>query len=371
MSRGAGQLSATAPGQRARTPRAGRLRGLRRAGLAWLLSAAAWTSLAQAQATLGAPAAAPSEACPESSAPHVDGELALAAEAEGIAPALSSHLRAALAARDIVFCLRPARPTSSASLHIEVTSGPGAARAVIEVRDALTQKRVSRELVLGRLPRDGWALALAASSDELLRASWAELVMADAPPPAPSAPPAVVRTATASVRPVVVRRVELEPALSAYWFRFRSAFGAKLRMAYWLRPQWGLLASAGASWGLREDSSHGWVRADTQDLELGAAFALPASTARLGASFELAGVVSRIAFAAHANAAGEADSFADWSLAALGRVRGFFGAGPWRLAAALGAVYTLRPSAARDEGKTVTSNRGLGGEATLGVGAFF
>jgi hypothetical protein len=337
----------------------------------WLLSVLIWTSLAGAEAAPEVLSLANTDACPDSSAPHVDGELSLRGEAEGIAPALASHLRAALAARDIVFCLRAPRPDSTASLRIDVESAPTGIRAVIEIRDALTQKRVSRELELGRLPRDGWALALASSSDELLRASWAELVMADAPPPAASAPPAVVRTATASVRPEAARRVELVPELSAYWFRFRVAFGAKLRVAYWLRPQWGLLFGAGASWGLREDSAHGWVRADTQDLELGAAFALPTSSAGLGASFELGSVVSRIAFAAHANSEGEANSFADWSLAALGRVRGFWGTGPLRLSLALAALYTLRPSAARDEGKTVTSNRGLGGEALLGVGAFF
>jgi hypothetical protein len=45
----------------------------------------------------------------------------------------------------------------------------------VEVRDAVTQKRVGRDLDLGSVPEDGRAFAIALAVDELVWASWAEL----------------------------------------------------------------------------------------------------------------------------------------------------------------------------------------------------
>jgi hypothetical protein len=331
----------------------------------WAL--ALWARGVSAQAPAPVPPA-PELACPAGDVPHVDGELVLAASEALLAAKLAGHLRAALSARGIVFCMRSPQPGSTASLRIRVESG---ARAAIEISDALTEKHIARSVDLGRLPRDGWALALAASSDELLRASWAELAMRDAPKPRMDAPPAVVRAITASVGPDPLRKIELAPEFSAQWQRWRTAFGARLRFAYWLKPSWALLLGAASSFGLRVASSHGSVRADTLDLEFGAAYALPSAQAHFGATLELNAVVSRVAFSARANAQGASDSFEDWSLAGLARLRGFYGAGPWRISAALGVLAPLRPASARDEGKTVTATRGFGGEAVLGLGAFF
>ena len=47
----------------------------------------------------------------------------------------------------------------------------------IEVRDAVTHKRVRRDVDLSRIPDDGRAAAIAIESDELLRASWAEVAL--------------------------------------------------------------------------------------------------------------------------------------------------------------------------------------------------
>jgi hypothetical protein len=321
-----------------------------------------------AQAPAVPRAASPAAACPESEAPHVDAAFVLGPNELVLAEKLEGHLRAALAARGIVFCLRPPQPGGTASLRIRVEG----AQASIEISDALTEKHIARSIDLGRLPRDGWPLALAASSDELLRASWAELVLRDAPRPRHEPPAAVVKAVQSSVRAETApRRIELAPELSALWQRWRRAFGPRLRFAYWLEPHWALLLGAAASFGLSEQSQHGSVRADTLDLELGAAYGLTPAQARLGASLELNLVVSRIAFAARANPDGASDSFADWSLASVLRVRGFYGAGPWRVSAALGVYAPLKPASARDEGKTVTASRGFGGEALLGVGAFF
>ena len=48
---------------------------------------------------------------------------------------------------------------------------------VIELDDRVTHKRVARDLPLRNIPANGRALAIAIASDELLRASWAELTL--------------------------------------------------------------------------------------------------------------------------------------------------------------------------------------------------
>lgn len=73
--------------------------------------------------------------------------------------------------------------------------------ARIEIDDRVSEKQVEREIALGRDPPDTWSVVLAASADELLRASWIELTMTDAPPPAIEPPPEVERAARESIAP--------------------------------------------------------------------------------------------------------------------------------------------------------------------------
>jgi hypothetical protein len=64
--------------------------------------------------------------------------------------------------------------------------------STITVRDRLTRKLVERVVPLGGEPPDVWSVLLTSAADELLRASWVELSMPDAPPPSVE-PPDVVR----------------------------------------------------------------------------------------------------------------------------------------------------------------------------------
>lgn len=72
--------------------------------------------------------------------------------------------------------------------------------ATIEVHDAVTDKRVSRDVDLSGIPEDGHALALAVASDELLRASWSELALRRRAQGSAPAPPEV----NAAVQDVLV-----------------------------------------------------------------------------------------------------------------------------------------------------------------------
>jgi len=66
----------------------------------------------------------------------------------------------------------------SGELAAEIELGqPDAATVAIDVVDHTTGKRVGRDVTLARIPVSGRALAIAIAADELLRASWAELVL--------------------------------------------------------------------------------------------------------------------------------------------------------------------------------------------------
>jgi hypothetical protein len=114
-----------------------------------------------------------------------------------------ADLRRTLAGQGIDTCLADAHPASEplATLAIELPS-ESRASVDIEVRDAVTHKRVRRDVDLALIPPDGRELAIAIEADELLRASWAEIALD------------TVRARAADVRPQVAGSVSqvLAPA---------------------------------------------------------------------------------------------------------------------------------------------------------------
>ena len=99
--------------------------------------------------------------------------------------AVLSDLQHTLAGQGIAACSADAHPTAAplATLAVELAAADAAKATVdIEVRDAVTHKRVRRDVDLSRIPDDGRAAAIAIESDELLRASWAEVALDTARP---------------------------------------------------------------------------------------------------------------------------------------------------------------------------------------------
>jgi hypothetical protein len=101
---------------------------------------------------------------------------------------LMLQLRSAFARRNITACEAGEHPL--ATILLAPAEGEGV-RIALSVRDEVTNKLVERTVKLGDVPTDARALALAEMTDELLRASWAELVVEDAPPPPMPVPPQV------------------------------------------------------------------------------------------------------------------------------------------------------------------------------------
>ena len=91
-----------------------------------------------------------------------------------------SDLQHTLAGQGIAACSADAHPAAAplATLAVELSPDDTAKATVdIEVRDAVTRKRVRRDVDLSRIPDDGRAAAIAIEADELLRASWAEIAL--------------------------------------------------------------------------------------------------------------------------------------------------------------------------------------------------
>lgn len=150
--------------------------------------------------------------------------------AEGRRGAVVAELRAALEVQDLELCLEGASDAPPIASLVLVDDGSDAIR--VEVRDRVTAKRVERTLALGDFPEDTRPLAIAVAADELLRASWAELVLVDAPEPAVE-PPAPVRamvererrdvTEVTTGRPSAARFLSLGGTLR--WHGHRALFG--------------------------------------------------------------------------------------------------------------------------------------------------
>lgn len=117
------------------------------------------------------------------------------------ARAVVDRLGIELSGREITLCTQlpdvMARPAlATVTLALDPSGGESGRASVkldIEVRDAVTAKRVGRTINLAGVPPDGRSTVVALAADELLRASWAELALERAPPPAVPLPPEVRR----------------------------------------------------------------------------------------------------------------------------------------------------------------------------------
>jgi len=164
-------------------------------------------------------------------------------------------LRAELVSRAIDLCssVDPGRPPPLAA--IEVSSGPDAVTLGVEVRDAVTAKHVSRDVALGGVPADSRPLMIAVAADELLRASWAELALRTAPPPAHPVPIEVTRSLRDTLEPpAVLSSPRILLGVDASLERFGSGttlYGADARFAAWLTPR----LAAGLRLGLRSGAA--------------------------------------------------------------------------------------------------------------------
>jgi hypothetical protein len=243
----------------------------------------------------------------------------------------------------------------------------------IEVHDALTEKRVSRDLDLRELAEDARSLAIAAAADELLRASWAELALRDAPEPARAPPPEVERSLRDSLSSEAFTPRTRDHALGV-----RGAFehhgeghaqlGGDAYLGLWFLPRWGFALGAGLRQGLRRDAEHGRVESRALTSAADVTYALLPRTPRLELSAKLGIGLSSVRMRGQAETGARAAEGSGVDVHARGGFALALALLPalW-LRADVGAGLPLRAIEARDEGQVVASTGGLELGAGLGT----
>ncbi|MEM9069695.1 MAG: hypothetical protein AAGE52_14380 [Myxococcota bacterium] len=182
---------------------------------------------------------------------------------EGQRGAIVAELRAALAVQDLDLCLDEAasrRPLAMLEIRAEHPT-----RIQILVRDAITNKRVERDIDVSELAEDTRTLAIAIAADELVRASWAELAMADAPPPAMPPPPQVRSIVERSVAPIAdptpTLPLWIDATVSLERYQGEELhLGGGLGIEMWVHDRVALRLGLGGRTGLRRTGNLGSVR---------------------------------------------------------------------------------------------------------------
>ena len=219
---------------------------------------AAAISIAMTMASSVATADGGADACGAAGHPWIRLETT-AIESEGInLGEILRHVRAELAMRRIDVCTEGTGTPPVASVRITTGATEGIEIA-IDVRDAVTDKRLSRTLDLRSLPPDARFLAIAVATDELLRASWLEIAMRTAPPQQAPPPAAILDVVKAELRPE--HRVEMGAQLAFEWYGGgQELYGVDMRAG--LRPtrRFTALLRLGLRQGLAVTAPDGSIR---------------------------------------------------------------------------------------------------------------
>jgi hypothetical protein len=325
--------------------------------------------------------AAGAAVCPPAGAPW----LRVAFGGDGFEPGLRARvmeqLGADLGGHRVALCeATEATDGESPLADIALSLAPGPVLS-LEVRDAVTDKRLARDLPLASLPRDALALSIALAAEELLHASWIEAALAPPDTPSPRAPqkpvPRVVREINAAEIAHMPEVASTTPGLTAqaallaaaqYATGGQADFGADARFSWGGR----LALSARAGFRLAPDvpSAHGSVSGRELLAGLGLDYALVPRDAAWGADVGLRADFLDVQFAGVA--AQGAQSMSGSKLAAV--VGGTLGGWiqihpPWRLVAETLVGTPVHAVTASDSGSTTTGVSGVVLGFELGVGA--
>ena len=285
-------------------------------------------------------------------------------------------LRAELASRGIDLCTEPSVSDGTAPIAtVDLSSGHDEVNLGVEVHDAVTAKRVSREVNLAGVPPDSRPLTIALAADELLRASWAELALRSAPPPPRPVPVEVTRTVRESVAPVAAPAPSQPRVLLGVDGAFEhfssgtSFYGADARFAVWLVPRIAATLRAGLRSATVIEASDGEVRPEAWLAGVGAEVRLtPPELLRWGIDAVARFDVEHVEFTPTPIASAVGRSGSDFAL-----VTGL-GAQAWvrlfptlRIGAQAVALLPLRGVEPTDAGVASAGVTGAGIGALLGV----
>jgi hypothetical protein len=305
-------------------------------------------------------------------------------DGEAFAPDLrarvAGQLRVDFEGRRLDLCEASEAPAEATPLADIALALSPASVLTVEVRDAVTSKRLAREVPLTGVPPDALPLTIALATEELLRASWIEAALASqsagpaAPPILEPLPPAVRETNVDTLAQLPRSHVGEVAVLAAVDRDTggQTSFGADVRFT------WGLFGSrrlaVGARLGARASldvrSADGTVEGRELLAGLAVEYALRPREARWGATLGVRGDVLDAQFAGVPSPGAQGSSGSAVGVSLGGVAGAWLGIGaPWRLVAEVAAGLPLRAVAATDSGATATGVSGLQLGFALGLGA--
>jgi hypothetical protein len=265
----------------------------------------------------------------------------------------------------------------------------------LEVRDAVTDKRITRALPLGSVPRDALALSITLAAEELLHASWIEAALAPASTPTGAAVVAPAKAVPAAVRAVNAEEIARMPQVASPEPGSRTTTAAvavlgavdrstgaqaasgQTDLGGDVRFSYGGRLAISARVGVREaqdvTSAHGTVRGSELLAGLGAAYAIVPRDAAWGG--EIGARVDALDVTFSGTPSAGAQPLSGLSGSRLGvLVGGALGGwgrlgGPWRVVAEAVVGAPVRAVTAIDDGATATGVAGVSIGGALGVAA--
>jgi hypothetical protein len=285
-------------------------------------------------------------------------------------------LGAELASRGIDLCPSRSEAAPEPLATVKVSTRPDAVALSVEVHDAVTAKQVSRDVALTGVPRDSQPLTVALAADELLRASWAELALQTAPPPALPVPPQVTQTVHEALTPAPPgARARVQLGVGFVWEQYShgvTLYGADARLGAW----WGRRFETALQFGLRTGptatATDGAVQPSAWSLGLAGIYTLTPVEDRWGLDAVAVFDVERLTFVptpAGGATGSEQSGFA--ALASLGPQAWFAAVPALRLGAEALAAIPLRGVDAADARVRFAGIGGIGWVAQLGVWSGF
>jgi hypothetical protein len=289
---------------------------------------------------------------------------------------VATLLRAELAPRNIDVCAPSDALGAPSIAAVSVRARPDGALIEVEVRDSLTAKRVSRDVDLAAVPEDGRSLTVALVADELLRASWAEIALRRAPPPAEPVPPAVrevIREDLPGASSVGGLALQGEAVAEAEaWAGSLSLYGVDVRVAVAVPSGFAVTARIGVREGPTVSATDGQVEASALLGGIGLSFRAVPPWHRYGIDAIARVDAARIAYGATPSAGATGGAQSDTTVLVGAGVDGWVALGASvSLLAEILVDTPVRPVAADDAGRSIVAASGAGVEGGAGIRVAF
>ncbi len=298
--------------------------------------------------------------CGASDQPWVSVSFAEGPWREGLREAALQDLKAGLASRNIETCQETEGPSKPPVAAIRISSsGVESVQVTVEIRDSVTEKRVSRDVDLSSMPIDGRALAIALAADELVWASWAEIALKSTKRRT-AAPPQLVAAVEQNIRQPERDSPRLGLEIAAEHFGGGvSQFGADALVVIAPTQRFRLRLALGIRQGLTVSAPDGNIRSTAAGMTFeGGPLLLRSSRFELGwtvgahlAWARLQGVSARMALSSDLSGLAR--------FARTGLNAAIHPIGPWWFELGVGVGLPLRGLEATDAGRDVTGVAGL------------